>query len=63
MRVEVSMTPDEDKFYTHGWWATAPGYVLGNIRQQLKAAAVVWPELDNYEIKLKRSKKTKPKAP
>jgi hypothetical protein len=41
---------DEQRFDSGSWWAVAPELVLETLRCQLKAASVVWPELDKYEI-------------
>lgn len=49
MKVDVSMDP-EDKFHVSSWWAKTPDGALDGFRQQLQAAAAIWPELADVKI-------------
>lgn len=49
MKIEVNMKP-ENEFSVSSWWAKSPEFVLQSLRQQLEAAAVIWPELKNLKI-------------
>jgi hypothetical protein len=50
MHIDISMTTDEKKFYSHSWWAKCPDFVIETLRAQLDAAAVIWPELKQFEL-------------
>lgn len=49
MQVDVSMS-DDNKFHASSWWANSPDFVIKTVKAQLKAAAVIWPELEAYTI-------------
>ena len=51
MKVRVDMV-QANRFEVDGWWATHPQFVVKTIVQQLKAAASIWPELEQVEIKI-----------
>lgn len=46
----MSMSKAEQKFSVGSWWASSPEFVLRALTSQLKAAAVIFPELAAYEI-------------
>lgn len=50
MKVDVSMTTEEDKFYVNFWWVKTPEFAVASLAAQLKAAAVIWPELGALRI-------------
>lgn len=56
MKIEVSMTQEEQKFYAHSYWAREPEFVLETLRAHLSAAQVIWPELKVYGILKRRTK-------
>jgi hypothetical protein len=47
MRIDMNASP-EQKFTMASWWSTSADYVVYTLNSQLKAAAVIWPELTNY---------------
>lgn len=49
MKASIAMTP-EDRFQVDSWWATSPSYVVAALSAQLRAAAVVWPELEDLRV-------------
>ena len=53
VKVEVSMTSDH-MFEANHWWAKSPDFVVSTLKAHLEAAAAIWPELRNYELKEKR---------
>lgn len=50
MRVEISMTSDENKLMVNAWWATSPEFVIESIKSQLAAAQTIWPELKRFRL-------------
>lgn len=50
MRIDVSMNRDEHKFTVANWWATSPAFVLHTLKAQLACAAVMFPELEQWEL-------------
>lgn len=55
MRVTVNMTTTEEKFYVDDWFANSPEFVLASIIKQLKAAAAVWPALEEVTVTIPKS--------
>jgi hypothetical protein len=51
------MTNADSIFHAGGWNASSKEEVLLILDSHLQAAAVVWPELKNYEIRRERSRK------
>lgn len=50
MKIEVSMTQEEDKFSVSSWWARDAEFVLFTLNAQLKAASAMWPELAVWRL-------------
>ena len=64
MKVEVSMTKDETKFTSERWWASTPEFVLYTLGRQLKAAAAIWLELEDWKLSINPElDPTRPAAP
>lgn len=61
MQVNVDMD-EPSKFRVASWWAKSPDFVIEALRSQLETAQAVWPELRDYAVAKRRSRKkaTKP---
>jgi hypothetical protein len=57
MRVSISMGSD-DEINVAGWWAKSPDCLVNALRQQLEAATAIWPELKDYKIEKRRSRRS-----
>lgn len=56
MKIDVSMSTEENRFYIHSWWATGHDFVVETLQKQLEAASAIWPELRNYTVAKKRNR-------
>lgn len=57
MRIDVNMTKEETKFTVGHWWASDSMFALGAFRAQLQSAAVIFPDLAEFEIVKRAGKK------
>lgn len=44
MKIEVSMSREEQRLEINSWWATGPAFALAAFRDQIETARILWPE-------------------
>lgn len=44
MKLEITMSREEQRLSVNSWWATSPGFVLTTLRANLEAARILWPD-------------------
>lgn len=62
MKISMSVS-NEQQFNVGMWWAKSPDFVVKTLREQLEAAQAVWPELKEYGILKRRSRKSRSALP